>query len=51
MPKGANFILYGEAWFGPRELNNPTGQCASYSCVEGQSVAAANTHYSLTFNP
>ena len=38
VPRGQGFLLYGEAWYGSRELNNPTGQCASVFCAEGQAV-------------
>ena len=48
VPQGVDFILYGEAWYGPRELNNPTGQCAAYYCLAGQTVSA-NAHYTVVF--
>ena len=49
VPQGQNFVLYGEAWYGPRELNEPTGQCAAYYCVEGKSVTSNDQHFALTF--
>ncbi|HEY3450895.1 MAG TPA: hypothetical protein VGK67_31355 [Myxococcales bacterium] len=49
VPQGQNFILYGEAWYGERNLNYPTGQCASLFCIEGKSVAGDGQHFVLTF--
>jgi hypothetical protein len=52
VPKGASYILYGEAWYGGRDttdINNPTGQCAAYYCAEGQTVDADNAQYSFVF--
>lgn len=49
VPKGQDYILYGEAWYGVRELNNPTGNCASLFCIEGKSVASNSQHFVLTF--
>ncbi|MGC4121838.1 MAG: hypothetical protein QM765_46120 [Myxococcales bacterium] len=50
VPKGQKFILYGEAWYGPRDsTNNPTGGCAALFCAEGQSVTADGQHFGLTF--
>lgn len=52
VPKGEDYILYGEAWYGPRDpedKNNPSGVCAAKVCVEAQSVSASDAHYRLTF--
>ncbi|MBI5548371.1 MAG: hypothetical protein HY901_31195 [Deltaproteobacteria bacterium] len=48
-----SYILYGEAWYGPRDStdpNNPTGQCAAYFCAESQKVTVNDAHYGLTFS-
>lgn len=49
VPQGSNYLLYGEAWYGARELNNPTGECAALYCAEGQAVGADGGTFQLTF--
>jgi hypothetical protein len=49
IPKGQKYILYGEAWYGKRELNEPTGLCAAFYCLENQTVSDDNTHYLVVF--
>ncbi|MGC4115804.1 MAG: hypothetical protein QM765_14635 [Myxococcales bacterium] len=50
VPQGNNYILYGEAWYGERDLNYPKGQCAALFCIEGKSVGTTNgQHFMLTF--
>ena len=49
VPQGTNFLLYGEAWYGARELNDPTGECASVYCSEGQAVDGGNDTFQVTF--
>lgn len=55
VPRAANLIAYGEAWYGVREQQNPTGQRASVVCVEGvdlSTVAATPIPaIRLDFNP
>lgn len=49
LPRAQGMLLYGEAWYGPRELNDPTGQCAAVFCSEGQAVAADGDKFQVTF--
>jgi hypothetical protein len=49
VPQGRNLILYGETWYGPRDLNEPTGTCAAVACTEGHTVAVPDALYQLTF--
>ncbi|MGC4122163.1 MAG: hypothetical protein QM765_47805 [Myxococcales bacterium] len=43
IPQGQSYVLYGEAWSGARELNDPTGTCVASYCLDGQTVDANKT--------
>ncbi|HCF60279.1 MAG TPA: hypothetical protein DFS52_20060 [Myxococcales bacterium] len=51
VPQGKSFILYGEAWYGGRELNHPTGNRAATFCKDGVTIDDSSTgkHFELTF--
>ncbi|HEY3445976.1 MAG TPA: hypothetical protein VGK67_06395 [Myxococcales bacterium] len=49
VPRGQGFLLYGEAWYGNRELNDPTGSCASVFCADGQGVDGESDQVQVTF--
>ncbi|HEY3445975.1 MAG TPA: hypothetical protein VGK67_06390 [Myxococcales bacterium] len=49
VPQARNFLLYGEAWYGARDLNDPTGNCASVYCLEGQAIDGGNDTFQVTF--
>lgn len=53
VPRGREFILYGEAWYGERDLNNPTGNRAATFCREGVTVdeSSVGQHFELSFKP
>ena len=53
VPRGQSFVLYGEAWYGERDLNNPTGNRAASFCREGMTVdeSSINQHFELSFKP
>ncbi|MBI5544513.1 MAG: hypothetical protein HY901_11525 [Deltaproteobacteria bacterium] len=53
VPRGDGYLLYGEAWYGAREANNPTGMRATTACVENVNLLAEppGTEVALSFQP
>jgi hypothetical protein len=51
VPRGSSYILYGEAWYGIRENQNPTGNRAATYCREGVTIDAGSSgqHFELFF--
>jgi hypothetical protein len=51
VPQGKGFLLYGEAWYGGRELNYPTGNRAATFCRDDVTIddSSVGKHFELTF--
>jgi len=53
LPHGTGFILYGEAWYGLQDQNQPSGNRAASFCKEGVSIDgdSAGSHLEFRFRP
>jgi hypothetical protein len=52
-PKASGLLLYGEAWYGLRDGNDPTGDRASAACTEDVDLSSAvpNQKLAIQFKP